>query len=83
MQAAGGAGVDPKGLSVTTLKAVAEAWAMVRAAERGGRPVVLEAPAHKLPLRQGVSANLVDPDELFIRPADFPKVGPNVFQESP
>jgi hypothetical protein len=82
-QAAGGAGVDPKGFSVTTDKAVAEAWAMVRAAERGGRPVVLEAPADQLPLQPGSLTDLADPGEFFIAPRDFPQVGPNVFQESP
>lgn len=81
-QAAGGAGVDPKGFSMTTDRAVAQAWAKFRAAERGGRPVVLQAPA-ALPLRQGTGDDLADPDELFIAPRDFPLVGPGVLTPSP
>lgn len=81
--AAGGPGVDPKGFSVTTDKAVAEMWANARAIERGGRPVVLEAPAGQLPLRKGSLTDLADPDEFFVAPQDFPQVGPGVFRESP
>jgi hypothetical protein len=78
-KAAGGAGVDPKGFSVTTDREVAEAWAKVRAAERGGNPVVLQANAADLPLQSGSLSELCDPNELFIRPGDFPSVGPGVF----
>ena len=79
--AAGPAGVDEKGFSVTTDRAVAEAWARVRAAERGGPPegAVLEADAAALPLRQGAAGQWADPDEYFIAPEDFPAVGPGVF----
>jgi hypothetical protein len=80
--AAGPGGVDEKGVSVTTDRAVAEAWARVRAAERGGAPegVVLQAEASRLPLRQGGPDEWTDPDESFIAPEDFPRVGPGVFQ---
>jgi hypothetical protein len=82
-KAAGAAGVDDKGFSVTTDRAVAEAWAKARAAERGRQPVVLSAPRSGLPLRQPDLTNLGDPGELFIDPADFPVVGPAVFQPDP
>src|SRR5260370_39522120 len=74
-KAAGGAGVDDKGFSVTTDAAVAEAWAQVRAAERGGDPVVLQAPRDSLPLRQPNLTNLGDPNECYLDPADFRSVG--------
>ena len=77
--AAGGAGVDPKGFSVTTNRATAEAWAKVRAAERGGTPVVLEAPGSSLPLQSGSLDDLADADELFISPDDFFDVGGGIF----
>jgi hypothetical protein len=79
--AAGGAGVDEKGFSVTTDRSVAETWARVRAAERGGpaEGVVLEADASELPLRQGSPDEWTDPNEFFIAPEDFPQVGPGVF----
>ena len=77
--AAGGAGVDPKGFSVTTKREVAEAWAQIRAADWSGQAVVLEADGSALPLREGSLDDLVDPDELFIRPRDFSAVGPGLF----
>ena len=77
--AAGGAGTDPKGFSVTTDRDTAQAWAEVRAAERGGKPVVLEADPDALPLRPGRPGEWADPDELFIDPDDFPSVGPGTF----
>jgi hypothetical protein len=79
--AAGGAGPDPKGFSVTTDRATAEAWAKQRAAERGGDPVVLQADRASLPLRAGSPGAWADPDEFFIAPKDFSKVGPGVFTE--
>lgn len=81
--AAGGAGPDPKGFSVTDSRDIAEAWARWRALERLGdaaRGVVLEADAAVLPLTIGQPGQWVDPGERFIPPEDFPKVGPNVFQ---
>jgi hypothetical protein len=82
-KAAGGAGVDDKGFSVTTDRAVAGAWAKARAAERGGQPVVLQAARERLPVRQPDLTNLGDPGELFIDPADFPSVGPAIFEPVP
>jgi hypothetical protein len=79
-RAAGAAGVDDKGFSVTTEPAVAEAWARVRSAERGGQPVVLQAPQAGLPLRLPNLSDRGDPHELFIDPADFGSVGAGVFQ---
>jgi hypothetical protein len=81
-KAAGGAGVDDKGFSVTTDLAAAEAWAKLRAAERGGTPVVLQAPRDQLPLRTPNLASLGDPNELYIDPADFAAVGAGVFEPS-
>lgn len=82
-KAAGAAGVDDKGFSVTTDRAIAEAWAKARAAERGSQPVVLQAPSDGLPLRQPDLTNLGDPGELYIAPVDFGTVGPGVFQPAP
>jgi hypothetical protein len=79
--AAGGAGPDPKGFSVTTDRATAQAWARQRAAERGGDPVVLKADRASLPLQAGSPGAWADPDEFFIAPRDFCKVGPGVFEE--
>jgi hypothetical protein len=79
-KAAGGAGVDDKGFSVTTDRAVAEAWARLPAAERGGNPVVLATPRDRLPLRTPDLASLGDPNELYVDPADFDAVGHGDFQ---
>ena len=79
-RAAGAAGVDDKGLSVTTDPAIAGAWARARASERGGKPAVLQAPRDALPLRVPDSDNLGDPGELYIDPAEFLQVGPGIFQ---
>jgi hypothetical protein len=75
------AGVDEKGFSVTRDRGVAELWASFRAAQRGGSAngIVLEASAGSLPLNQGQPGAWADPDEYFIRPEDFPQVGPGVF----
>jgi hypothetical protein len=80
--AAGAAGVDEKGFSVTTDHATAGAWARLRAAERGGPPAgeVLEADACHLPLTGGSPGQWADPQEFFILPEDFPLVGPGVFR---
>ncbi len=80
--AAGGAGPDPKGFSVTTNPGTAAAWARYRAGERGGPPtgVVLEADAARLPLRSGGPDEWTDVDEWFIATEDFPQVGPGVFR---
>jgi hypothetical protein len=80
---AGGAlGVDEKGFSVTTNRGTAEQGARTRAAERGGPPegVVLEADAGLLPLRPGSPGEWTDPEEFFIRPEDFDRVGPGIFR---
>jgi hypothetical protein len=82
-QAAGGAGPDFKGFSVTDNFKDAEDWAKWRAWERlgpEGKGVVLEADPAQLPLRPGLAGEWVDPGERFIRPEDFPAVGPGVFQ---
>jgi hypothetical protein len=84
--AAGGAGPDPKGFSVTDNLEVACDWARYRALERLGDPdrgVVLEADPSKLPLSTGQPGLWTDPGERFIRPEDFPQVGPGVFQPAP
>ncbi len=81
--AAGGAGPDPKGFSVTDNLQHAADWARWRAWERLGtedRGIILEADPAKLPLSVGQSGQWADPGERFIRPEDFPKVGPGVFQ---
>jgi hypothetical protein len=78
--AAGGAGPDHKGFSVTTDRATAEDWARIRAGERGtSKGVVVEAEAGRLPLRPGQPGEWTDPNEWFIQPEDFPQVGPGVF----
>jgi hypothetical protein len=81
--AAGGSGVDPKDFSVTTDPDTARIWAEVRAAERGSSPAVIRAPANQVPLHQGSSGSWADPNELFILPEDFSRVGPGVFQPIP
>lgn len=74
-------GADPKGFSVTIQRKIAEDWAAIRAGERGfSKGVVLEAEAKDLPLQQGSPGLWTDPDEFFIRPEDFPKVGPGTFR---
>ncbi len=62
-QAAGGAGMDPKGFSVTPDRETAQAWAEARAAERGGDPVVLQANGSDLPLSSGRPGEWTDPNE--------------------
>ncbi len=79
-EAAGGSGVDSKGFSVTTDKDTAQAWAEVRARERGGEPVVLEANANDLPLKEGESGMWTDPSEKYISPEDFDNVPPGTFK---
>ena len=79
-RAAGGAGPDPKGFSVTTDPYIARAWAELRAAERGGRPVVLEANMNDLPLKTGAPGEWTDPSELFIDLNDFGDIGAGVFR---
>src|SRR5439155_20469005 len=81
--AAGGAGPDPKGFSVTDDLKDAENWAKWRALERlgpDGEGVVLEADPNRLPLQPGRIGEWTDPGERFIRPQDFAKVGPGVFK---
>jgi hypothetical protein len=82
-RAAGGPdGVDEKGLSVTSKRAIAELWARDRATDRGGpsQGIVLEADAENLPLRTGGPGVWTDPHEFFISPEDFGGVGPGVFR---
>jgi hypothetical protein len=84
--AAGGAGPDPKGFSVTDKLEDALDWARWRALERLGsaaRGAVLEADANDLPLATGQPGQWADPGEQFIRPEDFGKVGPGVFRATP
>lgn len=80
---AGGAGPDPKGFSVTDNLEHAEDWARWRALERlgaGEKGAVVEADESQLPLSSGQPGQWADPGERFIRPEDFPKVGPGVFR---
>ena len=80
--AAGGAGPDPKGFSVTDSLEDARDWACWRALERLGNPergVILEADPNDLPLATGQPGQWADPGERFIRPEDFTNVGPRVF----
>jgi hypothetical protein len=78
--AAGGAGPDAKGFSVTSDRGAAESWAMIRAGERGSpKGIILEADASQLPLRPGQPGEWTDPNEEFIRPEDFAQVGPGTF----
>lgn len=80
--AAGGCGADMKGFSVSAKRKMAEDWAAIRAGERGSAVgVVLEADAASLPLQRGRPGWWTDPDEFFIDPADFSKVGPGVFRK--
>lgn len=84
--AAGGAGPDPKGFSVTDKLEDARDWARWRALERLGnadRGMVLEADPDQLPLATGQPGQWADPGERFIRPDDFTMVGPGVFQMAP
>jgi hypothetical protein len=84
--AAGGAGPDPKGFSVTDSIEDARNWARWRALERLGnadRGVVLQAEPNALPLHTGQVGQWTDPGERFIAPEDFPKVGPHTFQALP
>jgi hypothetical protein len=84
--AAGLAGPDPKGFSVTDNPEYARDWARWRALERLGtadRGVILEADPDKLPLAHGQPGQWTDPGERFISVKDFPKVGPGVFHSLP
>jgi len=84
--AAGGAGPDPKGFSVTDSLEDARDWARWRALERLGSPnrgVVLAADPNALPLSVGQPGQWADPGERFVRLQDFPQVGPRVFQRVP
>ena len=81
--AAAGAGPDPKGFSVTDNLDHARDWARWRALDRLGaeeRGVVLAGDPDQLPLSVGQSGQWTDPAERFVRPEDFPKVGPGIFQ---
>ena len=80
--AGGGYGVDSKGLSVTTVRSIAEFWARDRASVRGGAAdgVVLEANAADLPLRGGTPGNWTDPFEFYVPVEDFDLVGPGIFR---
>src|SRR5580658_8532028 len=76
--AAGGAGPDPKGFSVTDNLDDARDWARWRALERIGdadRGVVLEANPDDLPLSTGQSGEWTDRGERFVPPEEFGKVG--------
>jgi len=80
-EAAGAGGPDGKGFSVTVDLATAEAWARIRAAERGAPSgVILAADAGNLPLRQGAPGEWTDLGEWFIAVEDFPQVGPGTFR---
>lgn len=84
--AAGGAGPDPKGFSVTDRLEVARDWASWRALDRLGdatQGVVLEADPNDLPLASGQPGQWSDPGERFIQPEDFPNVGPQAFHVVP
>ena len=84
--AAGGAGPDPKGFSVTDRPEDAREWASWRALERLGDAAlgtVLVADSSDLPLVRGQPGQWADPAERFIRPEDFAKVGPGKFRQAP
>jgi hypothetical protein len=84
--AAGGAGPDPKGFSVTERLEDAREWASWRALARLGdaaRGTVLVADSTDLPLASGQPGQWADPGEWFIRPKDFVKVGPRKFSQAP
>jgi hypothetical protein len=84
--AAGRAGPDPKGFSVTDRLGDARDWARWRALEHLGNPdrgMVLEADPDDLPLATGQPGQWADPGERFIRPEDFTMVGPHVFKAVP
>jgi RHS repeat-associated protein len=78
-EAAAGAGADQNGFFVTTEKSIAQDYANVRAADRGGEPVVLEAPKGRLPLE--THRNLPS-HESFVPRHRFKDVGPRVFRRS-
>ncbi len=84
--AAGGAGPDPKGFSVTDRLEDARDWARWRALDRLGNPdqgVVLQADPADLPLAAVQPGQWADPGERFIRPEDFARVRPGIFQALP
>ncbi|HYV37748.1 MAG TPA: hypothetical protein VE988_18835 [Gemmataceae bacterium] len=84
--AAGMAGPDPKGFSVSDSLDIARDWARWRALERLGdadRGMVLQADPDDLPLYQGQPGHWTDPGERFVRPEDFPNVGSAIFQAVP
>ncbi len=84
--AAGGAGPDPKGFSVTDRLEDASEWASWRALERLGdaaRGTVLVADSTDLPLVSGQPGQWADPGERFIQPVDFVKVGPGKLRQAP
>jgi RHS repeat-associated protein len=74
--------VDLRGFSTTTDKEIARLWAEARAAERGGTPVVLEAPKSALPPPRLRPGEALDPREFRIDVKDYPQVGPGVFKVS-
>lgn len=81
--AAGASGPDPKGFSVSANRLIAEDWAAFRAGERrSAEGVILEAAAGSLSLQTGSPGQWTDPNEFFIRPEDFPQVGPGVFRNT-
>jgi len=72
--------IDKKGLSLTQDLTTAQAWADNRALLRGGTPVVLRADDSLLP-KLHTDPLFADLGEKFIKPKDFPKVGPGIFGE--
>lgn len=74
---------DARGFSTTTDQGTARIWAEARAAERGGTPVVLEAPRSSLPLPRLRPGEALDANEIRIDVEDYPLVGPGIFKISP
>jgi hypothetical protein len=73
-------GGDTKGFSLSSDPKVAEDWAAAQAALRGKTEgIVLEADVNHLPTLY-IDSVQGDPNEVFIEPDDFPKVGPGVFK---
>jgi len=77
---AGGELLDDKGFSLTQDYNTALGFADGRVLTRGGAPVVLQADDSLLPRLHTEPFN-IDIGEKFIKPADFPKVGPGIFKE--
>ena len=79
--------LSDKGFSLTTDESTAHDWANFnhRVSDCGCDPGVIEANIEDLApyLRTGDGTSSVDPNEFYIEPNDFNKIGPGVFRFSP